>query len=83
MMRLESAPELLTVTEAAKLLRIGRTSAYEALRCGRIPGVRIGRRVLVPKVVLQDMIAEAALIGRSAGSEALAVAAEAIHEGVR
>ena len=82
-MWLESAPELLTVTEAAKVLRIGRTAAYEALRCGRIPAIRIGRRVLIPKVVLQDMIAAAALTGRPAGSQALAVAADAIPQGAR
>ena len=37
-----------TVTEAAELLGIGRTAAYEAARTGQLPTVRIGKRILVP-----------------------------------
>ena len=37
-----------TVDEAAKLLGIGRTLAYEAVRVGDLPTIRIGRRILIP-----------------------------------
>ena len=37
-----------TVDEAAKLLGIGRTLAYEAARIGDLPTIRIGRRILIP-----------------------------------
>ena len=37
-----------TVTEAAKLLGISPTSAYEAARRGELPVRVIGRRMLVP-----------------------------------
>jgi excisionase family DNA binding protein len=37
-----------TVDEAAKLLGIGRTLAYEAVRVGELPTIRIGRRILIP-----------------------------------
>ena len=37
-----------TVTETAALLGIGRTSAYEAIRRGELPSLRIGRRIVVP-----------------------------------
>jgi len=38
---------LLTVEEAARLLRLGRTSTYELVMRGEIQSVRIGRRRLV------------------------------------
>ncbi len=45
-----------TVREAAELLGIGRSAAYEAARTGQIPTVRIGKRILVPAVGLQRML---------------------------
>jgi excisionase family DNA binding protein len=45
-----------TVVEAAKLLRIGRNSAYEAARRGELPVVRIGRRLLVPRAALEQLL---------------------------
>jgi excisionase family DNA binding protein len=38
----------ITVTEAAKLLGIGRTAAYEAARRGELPTRRLGHRLVVP-----------------------------------
>jgi excisionase family DNA binding protein len=46
----------LTVIEVAKLLRISRGSAYEAIQRGEIPHIRIGRRVLVPKKALDSFL---------------------------
>lgn len=37
-----------TVEEAASLLSLGRTAAYEAVRRGEIPARRLGRRLVVP-----------------------------------
>ena len=37
-----------TVPEAARLLGVGRTAAYEAARRGELPTRRLGRRLLVP-----------------------------------
>ncbi len=49
-----SAPERLTMTveEAARLLGIGRTAAYQAVGNGDLPSVRIGGRILIPKAAL-------------------------------
>lgn len=47
--QLDTLPDVLTVAEAARVLRLGRNSAYEGVRSGTIPSVRIGRRLLVPK----------------------------------
>ncbi len=45
-----------TVTEAAKQLGIGRNAAYEAARKGEIPVIRIGKRLLVPRVALERLL---------------------------
>ena len=55
-----SAAELLhvlTVEEAARLLRVGRSAAYEAVRAGEIPTIRIGRSIRVPRVALEALLA--------------------------
>jgi excisionase family DNA binding protein len=36
-----------TVEEAAEVLQISRNSAYEAVKEGQIPSIRVGRRILV------------------------------------
>lgn len=51
--RLDALPEMLTVPEAARWLRIGRNSAYEAAKRGELLAVRIGRRLLVPRAALE------------------------------
>lgn len=47
---------VLTVEEAAKLLGISRPSAFEGVRRGEIPHIRIGRRILIPKAALEQML---------------------------
>ena len=51
-------PERLTlsVEEAAATLGISRAFAYEAVRRGEIPSIRIGRRVLVPHAALNRLL---------------------------
>jgi excisionase family DNA binding protein len=38
----------ITVAQAAQVLGVGRTAAYEAARRGELPTRRLGRRLLVP-----------------------------------
>lgn len=45
-----------SVEEAAQILGIGRNSAYEAIRQGKIPSLRIGSRILVPKHALEQSL---------------------------
>ena len=45
-----------TVEEAAQLLGISRSFAYEAVRRGDVPSMRIGKRILVPKAALQRFL---------------------------
>ena len=54
---------VLTVEEAAEMLKISRPSAYQAVQRGEIPIIRIGRRILVPVAALEKLL-------ESAGSKA-------------
>ena len=51
---------VLTIEEAGKLLGLGRSRTYEAARRGDIPTLRIGSRILVPKVALLKLLEETA-----------------------
>ena len=51
--------KVMTVIEAAKELGISKGSAYEAARTGEIPTIRIGRRLIVPRVAFDKMLAQA------------------------
>ncbi len=53
----------LTVEEAASLLGLGRSAAYEAARRGEIPTRRLGRRVLVPVPALLNWLGVTAEAG--------------------
>ncbi len=56
---------VLTPIETAKLLRIGRGTAYEQIRCGAIPSIRMGRKILVPRAALLKMLQNAGGDGTS------------------
>lgn len=47
-------PDVLTVPEAAKLLRIGKNQAYELVRNGRLGAIKLGKKIIVPKLSLID-----------------------------
>ena len=46
----------ISVTETAELLGIGRSAAYEGVRTGAIPSIRIGRRLLIPLKGLRELL---------------------------
>jgi excisionase family DNA binding protein len=47
---------VLTPTETAKLLRIGRGTVYEQIRLGVIPSIKMGRKILIPRAALMRML---------------------------
>ena len=47
---------VLTVEEARKQLRLSRGSMYEAIHTGQIPSIRVGRRILIPRVALDHLL---------------------------
>jgi excisionase family DNA binding protein len=64
---LSDLPDVLTVEEAAAVLRIGRNAAYELThrwRCtaGRegLPVIQLGRQLRVPRAALERLLAAAA-----------------------
>jgi excisionase family DNA binding protein len=46
-----------SITEAAALLGVGRTLAYQMAKSGELPTVRLGRRVVVPRAQLKELLA--------------------------
>jgi len=60
----KAVPEILTVEEAAKRLRIGLNSAFTGVKSGTIPVIRIGRRLLVPRPALKALLVAGAPIDR-------------------
>jgi excisionase family DNA binding protein len=59
---LADGPWTMTVEEAAKCLGISRAFAYESVRKGDIPSLRIGRRILVPIQKLRQLVDSAGAI---------------------
>jgi excisionase family DNA binding protein len=55
---MSKVPERLTMTveEMAALLHIGRNLAYEAVKRGELPAIRVGRRLLVPRRALERLL---------------------------
>ena len=56
---LATLPEVLTVREAAAILRVGRNQLYQAVTRGELGAVRIGRSIRIPKHALLDLLATA------------------------
>lgn len=57
--QLTDHPEVLTVTEAAGVLRLSRNGAYAAVQAGHLPVIRMGRRILVPRAALERLLCTA------------------------
>jgi excisionase family DNA binding protein len=49
----------LTIEETAEVLGLSRGAAYDAANKGLLPVVRIGRRLIVPRVALERLLADA------------------------
>ena len=46
----------LTVEEAGQILRVGRNTAYDLVRCGKLPSVRVGKQIRIPRQALLDYL---------------------------
>ncbi|OGO04606.1 MAG: hypothetical protein A2Y60_01875 [Chloroflexi bacterium RBG_13_54_9] len=57
--KLDSERLTYKVAEAAKLLDLSRNSVYQACLTGQIPSLRIGKRILIPRIQLDRMLNEA------------------------
>jgi excisionase family DNA binding protein len=50
---------VLTVNEAAYLLNISRAFAYELVARGDLPAIRFGRRIVIPRVAMEQVLGAA------------------------
>ncbi|OUM99335.1 MAG: hypothetical protein BAA04_09740 [Firmicutes bacterium ZCTH02-B6] len=48
-LRLSDLPDVLTPEEVASVLQCARTTVYDLCRTGRIPSVKVGRLVRIPR----------------------------------
>lgn len=53
-------PLTITVERAGQLLGISRGLAYELVRRGDIPAIRLGRRLVVPTRVIDELLRDGA-----------------------
>lgn len=52
---LRNLPDFLTVEETAKILRLKRSTAYDYVRQGVIPSIRLGQFIRIPKAHIMEM----------------------------
>jgi excisionase family DNA binding protein len=55
----------MTVEEASEALGISRSLAYELVRQGEIPSLRLGRRIVVPVRALENLVERAGMVASS------------------
>ena len=52
----DDLPLTLTVVEAGQVLRVGRNTAYDLVRCGKLRSIKVGKQIRIPKQALQDYL---------------------------
>ena len=55
-----SEKAVLTVAETARILGLSRNSTYQGVFTGEIPNIKVGKRILVPRIALEKMLSCAA-----------------------
>ena len=60
---LEEYQDILTVSEACEVLRVGYNAMYEMLNSGALKGYRNGRGWRIPKVAVEEYILKSAKLG--------------------
>ena len=46
----------LTVSQTANLLGLSRNSVYQGIFAGEIPHIKVGKRILVPRIALECLL---------------------------
>jgi excisionase family DNA binding protein len=57
-MLLNGYSDILTVTELAEILFIGKNTAYQLIRDGEIKSFKIGKSIKIPKTYVEEYILE-------------------------
>lgn len=50
----DELPLFLSIEQTMDVLSIGKNTAYELVRCGKIKSIRIGRQIRIPKENFRD-----------------------------
>ena len=64
------------VNEVAEMLDLSRNSIYAGLKRGEIPHIRVGKRLLIPRVALEAMLKSKT----GDAAESIARGVEHVHE---
>jgi excisionase family DNA binding protein len=75
-----TSPVFYTVTEAARILRVGASTLYRAIREGAFPAIRLRTRYVVPAVALDKLLAEVADTGGLVDPARMAAERRTAHE---
>ena len=54
----DELPLTLRVEDLMPILNIGRNTAYELVRCGKIRSIRIGKQLRIPKDALVEYLSD-------------------------
>lgn len=55
---LKDQPEVLTVQEVARILRIGKNKAYALVNNGKLSSIKAGCKIIVPKIYLINFLVD-------------------------
>lgn len=56
MTRYDEMPDLMTVDEVCRLLRLSKNTVYDMIRGKEIPSIKVGRQIRVPKRALIEKL---------------------------
>ena len=54
----KNEPDVLTVPDVVRLLKIGKNTVYELIREGKIGSIRNGKKIIVPQVCLVEFLTD-------------------------
>ena len=52
----ENEPDVLTVPDVIRLLRMGKNTVYKLIREGAISSIKQGKKIIIPKVCLVEYL---------------------------
>lgn len=58
---MEQVKQVYTIDEAAKMLGVSRGTAYECVKTGELPHIKLGRRIVVPMAAFERFLNQAAV----------------------
>ena len=66
---MEQVKQVYTVSEVAALLGVSRGTAYECVKTGELPHLKLGRRIVVPIAAFEKFLTHVSLRSESRAEE--------------